>query len=147
MLKSMSLSRGCDKQDGFTFIELVIAITILGILALIAIPAYNRYQKKAQLKVTETNLQIVDQAIEMYKDDIEIYPEELKDLVRPPMDSEAAKKWTDPFIKAKGGNPPRDGWNRDFVYKKMPPGSRPPYELYSWGPNGEGSPQDDWITA
>ena len=132
-------------RPGFSLTELVVVIVIMSLLAMVAIPTFNSYRRKAKVATTEASLKALNQAIEEYHDDIGVYPDSLDDLIHPPADSEAARHWVEPFIKARGGRPPMDGYKHDFMYSKLPVGSKPPYEFYSWGPNGEGSPENEWL--
>lgn len=135
-------------KAGFTFIELVIAIAILGILALIAVPATLSYIRDAAVATTTTNLQLVKSEINHYFRNVKKYPDSLQDLVRKPGDIATKHQWGGPYF----GNPeqenpevPKDGWGNDFVYRAMP-GNHPPFSIYSWGPNGADSPEDERIS-
>jgi len=134
-------------QAGFTFIELVIGVTILGILALIAIRGTFSYLKEASQNVTKTNLKIVKDEVMHYHRIVHQYPQSLKDLVRKPADIQTERQWGGPYFGSKDepAEVPTDGWNNEFVYKLIPEG-HPPFKLYSWGENGPGSPEDEWVT-
>src|SRR5688572_6962450 len=96
-------------KEGFTFIEIMIVITIIGIFAGILLPNVARYMNKAKIKQAETTLRMLSQGIELYKAQIGTYPNTLKDLVtKPTGDDRAAKRWDEPFIK--GSKVPEDPW-------------------------------------
>lgn len=128
-------------QAGFTFLELVIAVLILGVLMGIAIPAYWAFADRAKRSATKSTLANIKQAINLYQNDTGKYPKRLDDLVHRPSGDEG-KKWEGPYLQKS----PRDGWNREFYYK-VTPGGKHPYELYSYGKEGESGPEEGYIDA
>lgn len=132
-------------KAGFSLVELVAYIAIVAILAGVLVPTISNYFKKAKKSNTEQNLMAVKQAIELYNGHTSRYPETLRDLIRPPMDESAARKWDGPYLEVKNDELPEDGWKREFVYHQGEPGSGKAYELYSLGENGEGSSEAEWI--
>lgn len=127
------------KQDGFSFMELVIAITILGILASVGYLGYSTFVEGARKTTTETNLKTIKNAVGLFKMQLNAYPSRLNDLVERPK-GDIGKKWSGQFIEGKIA---QDGWGNDFFYKLTPSGKRP-YELYSFGSNGPeaGTPEE-----
>ncbi|OGB84074.1 hypothetical protein A3F66_06155 [candidate division TM6 bacterium RIFCSPHIGHO2_12_FULL_32_22] len=133
---------------GFSMIELLIAITIMGILGVVVIGPFMNYLRRASETKTADTIQVIKQAINAYKMQVGEYPKSLEDLIRKPADV-PANKWKEPFLGDSDNpmdEPPKDSWTNDFVYKLNPKGSKPAYQLYSWGPNGEGSPENEWIS-
>lgn len=128
-------------KQGFTFVELIIAIAILGVLALVVVPYTMRYLKESRIKSTETNIKTLQTAIDSYYASVGKFPSSLEDLVRKPADVPLSK-WVDRFLKQT--EVPKDAWGNDFVYNP-PAKSGQSYELYSYGPNGPGSTEDEWI--
>lgn len=126
----ISLNRPKLKK-GFTFVELVVSIAILGILAMVAVPAYMIYTKRAAIRTTESNLEAVKTTLMSYHSDVGDYPKALEDLVDRPKDV-PARKWNGPYFD-KGV--PKDGWNHELEYQ-VTKGAKHPYELFSWGPAG-----------
>lgn len=135
-------------RGGFTLIEMVIAIAILGLLAVVMGPPMFRYLGEAKEKTTQANLQSIKQAVDVYHMDTGYYPQALKDLVRRPLDEEAAEDWKGPYLELKGKKDiPKDGWKHKFVYRLGEEGEKPPYELYSYGAKGKGAPKSEWMFA
>jgi general secretion pathway protein G len=134
-------ARRLNLRPGFTFIELVIAITILAILGMVATRSFLGYLKDARETSTQATLRVVKQEINHYFQKIGKYPETLKDLVRKPADL-TARQWGGPYIESEEA--PQDGWKNELRYKVVP-GSHPPFELYSWGENGPDSPDEERI--
>ncbi len=138
----MGLRTKRQLQAGFTFVELVIAIAILGVLALIVVPRVARYFDEAAVETTRTNLKTVKMEIDNYiRKHHGQPPQSLKDLVRRPANM-TQQEWGGPFLD--GDEEPLDGFNTPLVYKSMP-GNQPPYSLRSWGKDGVGSPAEGWI--
>jgi general secretion pathway protein G len=131
-------------HPGFTLIEIMIAITIIGILGAILAPSMLSYLSSSKETATKSNLRTTEMVINQFYADTGSFPEKLRDLIKKPADEQAAKKWKGPYLKS--NSVPTDGWDTPFVYKK--PGEKGhPYELYSYGPNGKGAPKNEWISV
>lgn len=134
-------SRRLNLRPGFTFIEMVVAITILAILGMVATRSFLVYLKDARETSTQATLRVVKQEINHYFQKVGKYPETLKDLVRKPADL-TARQWGGPYIESEEA--PQDGWKNELRYKVVP-GSHPPFELYSWGEGGPDSSDENRI--
>jgi general secretion pathway protein G len=139
----MTLSRSV--RDGFTFIELVIAIAILALLALVVGPLVMGQLDKARMSSTRSNLSSIKTATDMFKVDTGKYPTKLRDLVEKPKEEAVARNWQKGGY-LQGAEVPQDAWHEDFVFKRTPEGKNP-YELYSYGPNGPSAPKEEWISV
>lgn len=133
------------RTEGFSLIEIMIALTIVGILSVVSFVGIRSYVARAKRTQTESNLRSTQQYIETYHDDTGAYPATLQDLITKPTDPKLAFRYRGPygseddFIKGVF----IDAWKHDLQYH---PGTSGPlgqgqraYELYSWGPNGEGA--------
>lgn len=120
-------------RPGFTLIEIIIAITIVGIMAAGGF-ALLKYRDRASVTKTRTELGNLRLLIEQYRTDTGVYPVTLQDLITRPADQKIAKRWEGYLDKEV-----EDGWKHPFFYQLNPKGSKTPYELYSWGKDGEGS--------
>lgn len=139
------------RVSGFTFIEIVIAITIIGILSTLGFMGIRRYIANAKKLKTETSLEQTKNLILEYNDHTGAYPSTLMDLVKSPTDPKIAMRWRGPYADEKDFVKGCfvDGWNRELVYQaiQVAPGQGRPFQLYSWGQKGEGAPQEEWIDA
>lgn len=130
-----------NQQSGFTLIEVMVVVAILGILATIVMTNVVGKDEQARVTAAKTGLAQISNALEMYKLDNHKYPttdEGLEALVQ-----KAASAKTFPqggYIK---GGLPKDPWGNPFQY--IVPGSNGrPYDVYSWGSDGaEGGEGDN----
>jgi general secretion pathway protein G len=122
-----------NKQQGFTLIELMVVVAILGILATIVMTNVVGKDEQARVTAAKTGLAQISNALEMYKLDNHKYPttdEGLEALV-----SKSASAKTFPQGGYLKGSLPKDPWGNPFQY--IVPGSNGrPYDIYSWGADG-----------
>lgn len=122
-------------QRGFTLIEVMVVIVILGVLAAMVVPAVMGQNDKARAGVTNVALSTTGGALDMFKLDNGRYPtmqEGLDALVHKPAN---VKAWPSTGY-VKGGEIPKDGWDHDLQYV-VPGTNGKPYDLYSWGADGK----------
>ena len=131
------------KQLGFTLLEIMVVVVIMGMLA--SIVSFNVMGSKADAEVRKTRIDIknIQQALDLYKLDNRRYPtteQGLKALIKKPTASPVPKNWK------KGGyvqELPEDPWGNKYQYAN--PGVHNPdsYDLYSFGPDQEEGSDDD----
>ena len=134
-------------REGFSLMEIMIAVMILGLVGAMVGPAMFKYFANAKKTTTTSTLKSVQSAINMYKMEVGQYPSKLTDLVQQPRgDDKNSKKWNGPYMGTED-NPvlPEDGYGNELKYK-LTPGGKHPYELYSFGEN-ENSPKEEWISV
>jgi general secretion pathway protein G len=131
---------------GFTLIELVVVIVILGILAGLLIPRIMGRPDEARQAKARIQIEGIGTALKLYRLDNGNYPsteQGLKALVEPPTMGTLAKRWREGGY-LESGKIPKDPWDNDFVY--LSPGSHGEYDLSSLGadgePGGEGKNKD-----
>ena len=129
-------------NGGFTLIEIMVVIIILGILAtLIAPRLMDRPEEAKQIKA---RIQIVslETALKLYKLDNGMYPDTeqgLQALVEKPESGQTSGKWRKGGYLEKG-RVPLDPWGNEFVY--VAPGMHGDYDLISYGADGVSSGED-----
>jgi general secretion pathway protein G len=138
--KHQKTSLSKSLQTGFTLIEVMVVIVILGILAALIVPNVIGQSDKARVGTTKQVLATTASALDLFKLDNARYPttqEGLDALVHKPAD---AKTWPNGgYIK---GGMPKDGWGNDLQYIS-PGSSAKPYDLYSFGSDGKEGGEDD----
>ncbi len=137
----MSKSKQQHKQRGFTLIEIMVVVIIIGLLATMVLPTVIGRQEQALQVRAKTDIRTISQALDMYKLDNFSYPatqEGLNALVSKPA---SAKNWS------KGGylstkSIPKDPWGNDYQYRR--PGKNGEFDLWSQGADGkEGGSEDN----
>lgn len=132
-------------QEGFTLIEILIAFALVMIMGGVVFVSYRGVVAKNARKATIESLRVIRNALESYREDNGEYPASLRDLLKKPTDEKAAEQWAGPYIETKKGDI-KDGFGNAFHYA-VSAGGEHPYELYSYGANGKGSPKTEWIDA
>lgn len=129
---------------GFTLLELLVVITILAILAAVAVPRIMDNPDKARVVKVKQDLRAFESALNQYKLDNFNYPstdQGLEALVSQPSGSPEAKNWKSGGYMTKLV---KDPWGNDYVY--LSPGLKGEIDIYSYGadgrPGGEGMSAD-----
>ena len=120
-----------QRTAGFTLIELMIVIAILGLMAYMVAPRLMSVIGKAKPKIAQTDIKNLEIALDMFYLDVGRYPsdeEGLKVLYQRP---DNIPNWAGPYIK----KAPKDPWGRDYAYKF--PGEHGTYDLISYGADGQ----------
>ena len=125
---------------GFTLLELLVVLVILGLLAGYVAPRYFAQVGKSETKVARAQIDSLEKALDMFRLDTGHYPtveQGLEALVTPPQ-SPKEPKWVGPYLKKAV---PRDPWGRPYIYKY--PGEHGEYDLYSYGKDGQRGGEGD----
>jgi general secretion pathway protein G len=126
-------------HKGFTLIEILLVVVILGILSGMIIPRLVGRAEQTRVKVARTDIEAgLAEVLDLYELDNGKYPVALQDLVTKPS---GARNWNGPYIKKK--EIPKDPWGNPYVYRF--PGHNNPdgYDLLSGGPDGAEGGNDD----
>lgn len=120
-------------HSGFSLIELMIVLVILGLIAGIVGPQAMKYLGKGKSQSAKVQIENISAALDMYRLEVGSYPtssQGLKALVSAPS---GARGWNGPYLKK--GDVPLDPWNNEYQYKR-PGSSSQPYDLLSMGADG-----------
>jgi len=124
-------------KRGFTFIELMAVIVILGILAMIVMPRFFGRIDEARITATQIQIKNLEQALRLFYLDNGFYPETeqgLKALIEKPTVGRVPPKWREGGYLEKNVLP-KDAWGNDFIY--LSPGRQgEDFEIISLGRDG-----------
>jgi general secretion pathway protein G len=118
---------------GFTLLELLVVIVIIGLLAAYVGPKYFAQLGKSEITVARAQIEAFEKSLDTYRLDVGRYPtseEGLAALMSAPQG--AGAKWNGPYLK-KGV--PQDPWGNAYQYRA--PGSKSEYEIVSLGKDGQ----------
>lgn len=121
------MKKNIKKQKGFTLIEIMIVVVIIGILASIIMPKIMDKPGQARLQKAKHDIQTISSSLNLYKLDKFNYPD------------------TDEGLDALIGNyldkKPMDPWGREYYY--LSPGQKSAFDLYSYGADGKAGGKDE----
>ena len=121
-----------QKRAGFTLLELLVVIVIIGLLAGYVAPRYFAQVGKSEVQVARAQIDSLEKALDQYRLDVRHYPsveQGLDALVARP---QGENGWGGPYLKKAV---PLDPWGRAYVYRV--PGAKSDFDLYSLGKDGQ----------
>lgn len=121
-------------NSGFTLVELLIVITILGLLMSLVAPKMFSKVGSTQIKTAKAQMQNLETALDTYRLDVGSYPESLQELR-----SSNKRNWDGPYLPK---NVPLDPWGNPYQYESPGEGGAP-YTLRSLGKDGAEGGSDD----
>jgi general secretion pathway protein G len=127
-------------ESGFTLIEILIVVIILGILASLVIPRLTGRTEEARMTAAKSDIEGgLALALDLYEADVGRYPANLDALLKEPS---GVKRWKGPYLK-KGL--PKDPWGEAYVYRFPGVQNSQLYDLFSKGADGEEGSEDDIV--
>jgi len=127
------------KEEGFTLVEVMVVLVIIGLLTTFVVINVLPAQDKALISKTKADIRILEQALEMYRLDMFDYPEQeagLEALTALPSGADAARYRKGGYVKLL----PDDPWGRPYIYRY--PGDNGVYDILSYGSDGEPGGED-----
>ncbi|WP_281253027.1 MULTISPECIES: type II secretion system major pseudopilin GspG [Colwelliaceae] len=137
-----SLKVKASKQEqGFTLLEVMVVIVILGVLASMVVPNLMGSQDRANMQKAVSDINALETSLSMYKMDNYDYPstEQGLDALTSETDIEPLPRRfpEEGYVKRL----PKDPWGND--YQLLYPGENAKYDVFSMGPDGEAGTEDD----
>ena len=130
-------------QEGFTLLEILVVIAILGLLIGLVAPAALRQLGFARSSVAKQSIERLSGILDLYKLDTGLYPtteQGLQALIQAP---QGVAVWNGPYVK--GATVPLDPWNRAYQYRSPSNRSAHDYDLCSQGPIGGSAGESEAI--
>lgn len=131
-MRKYSCKQHRARVRGFTLLELLVVMVIIGLLASIVAPQYFSQIGKSNTKVAIAQIQSVGQALDQYRLDIGRYPTSEEGLMALRQAPGNLPKWQGPYLKQ---DVPADPWGNAYLYKS--PGQHGDYDLWSFGSDGQ----------
>jgi len=129
-------------ESGFTLLELLVVLAIMGMLAAIIAPQVIRYLGTSRTQTAKVQIQYVMQGLELFRIDVGRYPSQQEGLVALVNPTPTAPNWNGPYLKKESAI--RDPWGNPYLYQI--PGQHGEVDVYSLGqdkaPGGTGEAQD-----
>jgi len=119
-------------SKGFTLLELLVVIVIIGLLAGFVAPRYFSQVGKSEVQMARAQIDAFEKALDQYRLDTRRYPsteQGLKALIERPVNE---PQWNGPYLRKEI---PLDPWGRPYVYKA--PGTKGDFDLVSYGKDGQ----------
>lgn len=116
------------RQGGFTLVEILIVVMIIGLLASFVAPnLIGRYERSKE-EIAKAQVEMLSSGVLSFKLDMNRYPTSLEELLK-----STDPKWRGPYLSKQ--ELPKDPWGKDYLYKT--PGDHGAFDLYSLGPDGQ----------
>ena len=136
MTKHLSLRRdrrrGACGEAGFTLVEMLVVITIIGMIMALVGPRVLNYLSESKAKAAKIQIESFSSALDLYYLDLGRYPTTNEGLAALTQGNNAPG-WNGPYLR--GGVVPNDPWGHGYVYRS--PGQRAPYDIVSLGSDGQ----------
>lgn len=133
MANAPSRSRRRKSEGGYTLVELLVVITIIGLIVALVGPRVLGYLGDSKVKTAKIQIQGFSSALDLFYLDAGRYPsssEGLNALVQRPGN---VSTWNGPYLK--GGTVPLDPWGKAYAYRA--PGQHGPFDIVSLGSDGQ----------
>jgi general secretion pathway protein G len=124
--------RALHHQQGFTLLELLVVLVVLGLLAGLVAPKYFNQLGKSEAKVARAQIEGLSKALDLYRLEIGHYPSTEQGLVALTAAPTDETRWAGPYLQKAV---PQDPWGRNYIYRS--PGENGDYDLLSMGKDGQ----------
>ncbi|HWD28770.1 MAG TPA: type II secretion system major pseudopilin GspG [Rhizomicrobium sp.] len=129
------MTRNLRREDGYTLVELLVVLAILGLLATIATTQVLRYFASAKVSTAHAQIASFSTALDLYKLGVGHYPTTQEGLQALKVQPPSADGWNGPYVQATTSL--NDPWGHPYLY--VSPGRHSEFDLSSNGPDGQTS--------
>lgn len=119
-------------ESGFTLLELLVVMVIIGLLAGYVGPKYFTQVGKSEVKTAKAQIVALEQALDQYRLDTGHYPSTEQGLLALFVKPGDEPRWEGPYLKKQA---PPDPWGKPYIYKQ--PGEHGELDLFSYGKDGQ----------
>jgi len=120
-------------QQGFTLVEMLVVITIIGLIMGLIGPRVLNYLSESKVKAAKIQLQSFASALDLFYLDAGRFPSAAEGLAALVQRTPGVAAWNGPYLK--GGTVPSDPWSHAYLYRA--PGDHGPYDIVSYGSDGQ----------
>ncbi len=132
------LPAGRTATGGFTLVELLVVMVILGLLVALVAPNYMGRVDSAREDAARVQIENLGAALDMFRLDVGRYPNSQEGLAALRQRPAGLERWDGPYLKK---DVPKDPWGGQYVYRS--PGEREAYDLMSYGADGVAGGSDE----
>ena len=125
-----------NSRRAFTLVEMLLVITIIGILAALVVPKMMGRSEQARQAAARADISSIKTALDAFEVDNGYYPKNIMDLIQAPQD---VKNWHGPYLD----KVPQDPWGNNYTYACPGRHNATSYDLSSSGPDGKEGTDDD----
>src|SRR5437867_9987267 len=134
--------RARSRQAGFTLIEMMVVMVIIGLLMALVGPNLINQEEKSKVKTARAQVEMLGTSLDTFRLDVGRYPSTQESLAALRQRPFGVDRWDGPYLKK---DVPKDPWDRPYLYRSPGDAGRP-YDLVSLGadgsPGGEGDNRD-----
>jgi general secretion pathway protein G len=120
-------------ERGFTLVEILVVITIIGLIMALVGPRVINYLGEAKVKAAKIQIESFNSALDLYYLDAGRYPSSSEGLTALAQRPGGSNTWNGPYLK--GGQVPNDPWGHPYLYRF--PGEHGAYDIVSYGSDGQ----------
>jgi general secretion pathway protein G len=121
-----------DGEQGFTLVEMLVVITIIGLIMGLIGPRVLNYLSESKVKAAKIQMQSFSSALDLFNLDAGRYPSTSEGLDALVHRTPSVAAWNGPYLK--GGNVPMDPWNHPYIYRA--PAEHGAFDIISLGADG-----------